>query len=94
MSVANSATFGLLAGTISDGAEFSNVTISGKVIIGDNCAELAQSSESYTMGKVCGSGEVNGINHDISVEKADPENSSFTITVADDGTISILPGSN
>jgi len=94
MSVATDASFGLLTGMISKGAKFNDVTVSGKIVIGDNCAELASGNESYVIGKVAGIGDTDGIIADVSVEKANPDNGSFDIEISDGGTISIIPGSN
>ena len=92
MSVAPGASFGLLAGTISSGAEFNGVTVSGKLLIGDNCASLVGNTD-YTIGALAGSGEVNGIEYNITVEKANPGNSSFGIEI-DGNTVSLTPKSN
>ena len=92
MSVAPGASFGLLAGEVDADARFENVSISGKILIGDNCESLAGNND-YTIGMVTGSGEVTGISSDISVEKANPANDSFDIEISD-GEISIVKGSN
>ena len=92
MSVAPGASFGLLAGEVDADARFNNVSISGKILIGDNCESLAGNND-YTIGMVSGSGEVTGISSEISVEKANPANDSFDIEI-DDGVISIVKGSN
>ncbi len=89
MSVAPGASFGLLAGTVADGASFSNVTVSGKLLIGDNCQGLAGSND-YTIGIIAGSGEIDGIEQNISVEKANPGNNSFGIEI-DGNTVSLTP---
>ena len=92
MSVAPGASFGLLAGVVSDSAEFSNVTVSGKILIGDNCESLAGSSD-YTIGKLTASGDVSGISYDVIVEKKNPGTNSFNIEINGD-VISIVKGSN
>ena len=93
MSVAPGATFGLLAGGAVDGTQFKNVEISGKLVIGDNCAALAGSSD-YTIKTLVGSGTIDGITSNITVEKANLANTAFTIQVDEDGTVSIISGSN
>ena len=93
MSVAPGASFGLLAGTAAEGASFNNLTVNGKILIGDNCAGLAGSSD-YSMAKIFVGGKANGITYDITVEKVSPDNDSFGIQLEDDGTISIIPASN
>ncbi len=92
MSVAPDSTFGLLAGSVANGAKFSNVIISGKIIIGDNCEGLAGTSN-FSIGKIFGSGDTTGISSEISVEKANPGNDSFNIEI-DGNEISIVRGSN
>jgi hypothetical protein len=92
MAVAQDATFGLLAGTAAEGAEFKGVTVSGKLIFGDNCASLA-GSDSFTVKTLVGSGNVSGITEgEILVEKKNEENTSFNLTVDEDGTVSIVSG--
>ena len=93
MSVAPGASFGLLAGSVTSGAKFDNVSISGKILIGDNCEGLVGSTD-YTIGLVIGGGEVAGISaENISVEKANPGNDTFGIEITD-GVVSIVKDSN
>ena len=87
MSVAPGASFGLLAGTVAEGAEFKNVSVSGKLLIGDNCESLVGNSD-YTIGVISASGEIADIKQDISVEKANPGNDKFDIEI-DGNTVSI-----
>ena len=92
MAVAQDATFGLLAGTANDGAAFKNVTVSGKLVFGDNCAALA-GSDSFTVKTLVGVGDVSGITEgEILVEKKNEENTSFNLTVDEDGMVSIVSG--
>ncbi|MBQ8415120.1 MAG: hypothetical protein IJX58_07735 [Clostridia bacterium] len=92
VSVAPGATFGLLAGTVAEGVEFSNVTITGKLLLGDSCEGLAGSTD-YSIGLIAGSGNVTGISSEISVEKANPGNNTFDVEITD-GVVSIVKGSN
>ena len=92
MSVAPGASFGLLAGSVEKGASFTNVSISGKILIGDNCEGLTAGSD-YSIGLITGSGQVSGISSEISVEKANPGNTSFDIEITD-GVVSIVKGTN
>ena len=80
MDVAPGANFGLLAGVVKDGAKFADVTIDGKIIIGDDCESIAGNT-GYTIGTIAGSGNVSGVEADITVEKADPANESFDIVI-------------
>ena len=88
MSVAPGASFGLLAGVIGDDAQFKNVTVNGKILIGDSCEGLIGSSD-YTIGKLAASGDVSGISYDITVEKKNSKNETFGIEV-DGNVISIV----
>jgi hypothetical protein len=92
MSVAPGASYGLLVGSVSDGASFKNVTVEGRIIIGDDCEGLAGNSD-YSIGKITGNGDVSGISSEISVEKANPGNESFDIEI-DGDAISIIKGTN
>ncbi len=87
MSVAPGASFGLLAGTVAEGAEFKNVSLSGKLLIGDSCESLVGNND-YTIGVIAASGSFDGISHNISVEKVNPGNSSFDIEI-DGNTVSL-----
>jgi hypothetical protein len=92
MVAAQDATFGLLTGAISDGAQFKNVTVSGKLVFGDNCASLADSN-TITVNTVSGSGSASGITAgEILVEKQNEENDAFDLVVEDDGTVLIVSG--
>ena len=88
MSVAPGASYGLLVGNVATGAGFKNVTVEGKIIIGDDCEGLAGNSD-YSIGKIAGSGDVSGISSDVTVEKANPANESFDIEI-DGDVISIV----
>ena len=93
MTVAQDATFGLLAGAANDGASFENVTVSGKLVFSDNCASLA-GSDSFTVKTLIGNGETTGITAgEILVEKQNNDNSSFDLIVDEDGVVSIVSGS-
>ena len=83
MSTAQGANFGLFAGSVKNGAEFKNVTIDGKIIIGDDCEGLATST-GHSIGKVTGIGSVSGVMAEITVEKANPANESFNIEIDGD----------
>ena len=83
MDAAQGANFGLLAGTIKNGAAFENVALDGKIIIGDDSAILAGGT-GYSIGKVAGIGNTTGLTYDITVEKANPGNESFNIEINGD----------
>ena len=83
MSTAQGANFGLFAGSVKNGAEFKNVTIDGKIIIGDDCEGLATST-GHSIRKVTGIGSVSGVMAEITVEKANPANESFNIEIDGD----------
>ena len=93
MSVAPDSTFGLLAGRADDGASFKNVNVSGKILIGDSCASLAGNAD-YTIALLFVEGDKTGITYNVTAEKVNPGNTSFTLEQNDDGTVSIAQGSN
>ena len=93
MAVAQDATFGLIAGTASTGADFENVSVSGKLVFGDNCSALA-GSKNFTVKTIIGNGDVTGITvDDIIVQKQNDEDTSFELIVDEDGVVSIISGS-
>ncbi|MBO5287220.1 MAG: hypothetical protein J6B34_03765 [Clostridia bacterium] len=72
------ANFGLLAGTISEGATLENVSISGKLLINSGCSF----SKNYTIGLLCGLGDTRGIDlTGISCEGSGKEPEKVQITV-------------
>ena len=93
MTVAQDATFGLLAGTAADGARFRKVTVSGKLVFGDNCAALV-GSDIFTIKTVIGNGSTTGITADsIEVVKQNEENTAFKLETDDNGVVTIVSGS-
>ena len=91
-SVKPGTSFGLLAANVSDGASFSGVTVSGKLVFGDNCATLVGTD--VTIGKLVASGNTSGISgiNNILVEKKNEASSAFDLSVDDDGEITIVAG--
>ncbi|MBO7196462.1 MAG: leucine-rich repeat protein [Clostridia bacterium] len=92
MMVAPDSKFGLLAGVVDKGAEFKNVSLSGKILIGDSCSTLAGNSD-YAIGLVTADGKIDGITAEISVEKANPGNNTFDIQI-DGSAVLIVKASN
>ena len=92
MSVAPGASFGLLAGSIVDGAQFNNVSVSGKLLIGDNCESLAGNND-YTIGLVAANGTAEGIEYNITASKVNPGNDKFNIEI-EENTVSLTKKSN
>ena len=93
MAVAQDATFGLLAGSASNGATFKDVTLSGKLVFGDNCSSLA-ASDNFTIKTLIGNGDTTGITEDgITVQKQNADNTSFDVKVNEDGTVTVVSGS-
>lgn len=79
--------FGLLAGTVSDGAIFENVTVSGSLLIGANCYP-----GDYTIGLVCGQGTAAGVD-DSGITASAEEGSTATVeTNTDNGTVTVTFG--
>lgn len=69
------ASFGLLCGSISDGARLDGVTVSGEIVISDDCCFGAV----YNLGLVSGGGNVDGI--DPSGIQCIPENADSDIVI-------------
>ena len=91
--VAQGTTFGLLAGNVEQGARFQNVSISGKLVFGDNCASLV-GSDNFTVNTLVGGGSASGVTKgEILAVKKNEDNTSFKIKLEDDGTVSIVSGS-
>ena len=80
--------FGLLAGTIAEGAVFENVKISGSLVVGANCYP-----GDYTIGLICGQGTAPGVDHANVIASAE-EGSGITVeTNADSGMVNVTFGS-
>lgn len=79
------ACFGLFAGEVRSGASISNVSIKGKLIIGNNNSDpfASQSQFHYNIGKITGNLNNNGITAEVEVEGQ----GGLTIKVEDDGSI-------
>ncbi len=70
--------FGLLAGTVQEGATLSGVTLTGTFEIGKNCYR----PNDYKIGLLCGAGTVTGIDMSgITVTLEDPENNTARVEV-------------
>ena len=83
--------YALFAGTVYPGAVFENVTVSGKILFGDKCADIAGGTN-YTVSLLTGDGAVAGISAGtITAEKVNPENSSFEIVIDGDGVTLARP---
>lgn len=85
--------YGLLAGNISAGATFKEVSVSGKLLIGNACQNLKGQGQSYSIGLVCGSDTPSGIDYsEIVCEKQNPDNErlTFTIEVNENGSLELV----
>ncbi len=70
--------YGLLAGTVHDGATLSNVTLTGTIEIGKDCYR----PNDYNIGLLCGAGTVEGLDMSgITVTVEDPENNTARVEV-------------
>ena len=70
--------YGLLAGTVQEGAALTNVTITGSIEIGKDCYRPGD----YNIGLLCGSGKVEGIDMSgITVTAEDPDNNTARVEV-------------
>lgn len=82
------ASFGLLAGTIAEGALLEQVTVSGSLIVGAKCFP-----GDYTVGLVCGTGAAPGVDHSNITASAE-EGANITVeTDADSGVVTVTFGS-
>ena len=91
-SVAPGAAFGLLAGSVEKGAEFSNVSLEGKILISDSCETLIGDT-SFTIGLAVGSGSTEGLDANVTAEKANPDNTVFDVVI-DNGSVTIVNKEN
>ncbi len=72
------ASFGVLAGTVRQGATLSGVTVSGTLEIGKSCIP----AEDYSVGLLFGIGSVEGMDHtNIQCILEDPDNNTTRFTV-------------
>lgn len=79
------ASFGLLAGTISEDASFSNVHITGNLYISKNCYPQSD----YTIGLLCGTGRPEGIDYTIGCAAAEDNTELITVSVSEDGDVTV-----
>ena len=77
--VPSGASVGLLAGSIAEGAVFEGVSVSGKLIFGDLCYMLE--GKDFTIGLIAAGAAELGISESVSCEKANPQNTKFSIEV-------------
>ena len=80
--------FGLLAGTVAEGATLSNVTIADSALQIDASAYFG--TDDYTIGLVCGLGETDIDNSGITCTAVGENPESIVITVTD-GTVMVAP---
>ncbi len=70
--------YGLLAGTVHEGAALTNVTIAGTIEVGKDCYR----PNDYNIGLLCGAGTVEGIDMSgITVTVEDPDNNTARVEV-------------
>lgn len=80
------ATFGLLAGTLSDGATLENVTVSGALLISEECYP----SSDYRIGLLFGSGAVPAVSQEnVTCRVAEEGSEKIAVAVAEDGTVTV-----
>ena len=80
--------FGLFAGTVSEGAEIANVTVADSRLLIDAAAYFG--TDDYTIGLVCGMGQTPIDPSGISCEATGDAPESIVITVTD-GTVTVAP---
>ena len=70
--------YGLLAGTVQEGATLTDVTVTGTIEIGKDCYR----PNDYNIGLLCGAGKLEGIDMSgIAVTVEDPENNTARVEV-------------
>jgi hypothetical protein len=79
------AAFGLLAGSVSSTADIAGVTISGQLLISENCYP----QESYVIGLLCGSGNISGVQSDITCAIAEGSSEKIAVEVDPSGSVSL-----
>ncbi len=84
--------FGLFAGKVASDAVFDNVSISGELLFGTDCNNLANYENiSYGIGVFASNGTPIGIDvSNINVDIVDKENSDFTISESTNGEITLV----
>ena len=81
------ATYGLLAGTVSEGATLENVTVaSGKLLIDSGCYF---GTDDYVIGLVCGMGTTTVDATNIVCEPTGDNPEKVTVTVAENGVVEV-----
>ncbi|MBQ9151358.1 MAG: hypothetical protein IJX72_03835, partial [Clostridia bacterium] len=70
--------YGLLAGTVHEGATLENVTVTGTIEVGKDCYR----PNDYNIGLLCGAGSIEGIDMSgITVTVEDPDNNTARVEV-------------
>lgn len=69
--------FGLLAGSISSEAALTDVSVSGILLISENCYPQSD----YTIGLLCGSGSTDGVDYTIDCKTAEDNTDKLSIAV-------------
>lgn len=80
------ATFGLLAGTVASDAVLTDVTVSGKLIIGASCYP----QESYVIGLLCGSGTLSSVDSTNITCSVTEGVENITVTTEENGTVTVV----
>ena len=79
-------TFGLFAGTISESATLAGVSVSGTLVINEDCYP----SIDYQIGLVSGNGVSGGIDSSEITCTVSPDNSEkISVTVNEDGSVTL-----
>ncbi|MBE6975204.1 MAG: hypothetical protein E7436_06910 [Ruminococcaceae bacterium] len=78
-------TYGLLAGSVSEGAAFQNVSITGTLLISEDCYPQSD----YTIGLLCGAGTAEGVQYTIDCRPAEENSDKITVEIHDDGSVTV-----
>jgi len=79
------ATFGLLAGSIADGVKLENITVSGTLLISENCYP----QDNYLIGLLTGSGTADIDISSITCAVAEEGSTRLSIEVEDSGAVTL-----
>ena len=79
------ASFGLLTGSLSPEAVMENVTVTGRLLISENCYPQPD----YTIGLLCGSGSTDGVEYTITCKAAEDNTDKITVEVSENGTVTV-----
>lgn len=79
------AAFGLLTGSLSSGGALENLSITGTLLISENCYPQSD----YTIGLLCGIGQADGVSYTIDCKPAEDNTERISVSVNDDDSVTV-----